>query len=132
MSQAAVTVLVQIALATCHVYCSHPVVSALLCSVAEPQARRALSDRQTADLIRVAALPPERLLKSLQEIIRRQLSNLQLPLLQQWGVSVEPKPLEVGQVQPDCLCRVWHSICNLVLQSAYTAMVFCTLLCACS
>lgn len=74
----------------------NPLCVALRRSVPEPQAWTALTDRQTADLIRLAALQPEQRLRSLRSIIMAQLAGFRLSLLQLWGIAVNTDPLEVG------------------------------------
>ncbi|KAF8072802.1 AGO3 [Scenedesmus sp. PABB004] len=83
-----------------------------LCAVAAPQPRRALNERQTAELIKTAALPPEVRLRAIRAIVAGQLSGFRLRLLQAWGVSISPEPLEVpGRVLPDALLECGGGTC---------------------
>jgi hypothetical protein len=68
------------------------------CSIDKPQPRRTLTDRQTADLIRLAALPPDQRRRALMQLVQQVFSSWKLPLLQQWGVSISPQLLKVGNL----------------------------------
>eukprot|EP00882_Tetradesmus_deserticola_P023758 GHRQ01025869.1.p1 GENE.GHRQ01025869.1~~GHRQ01025869.1.p1 ORF type:complete len:543 (+),score=233.39 GHRQ01025869.1:46-1629(+) len=74
-----------------------------VCSIAQPQPRRTLTDRQTADLIKLAALPPDRRRSALMQLVKQTLSNWRLPLLQAWGVAISPDLL---RVRPIVVCIV--------------------------
>lgn len=62
------------------------------CSVL-PTPRKNLSEAQTAELIKVAALPPARKLQAYKAVIQRVLSPWSL--FKQWGVSVGANFMQV-------------------------------------
>jgi hypothetical protein len=66
-----------------------------------PQPRRTLTDRQTADLIKLAALPPDARRRALMQLVQQAFSNWQLPLLQKWGLAISPQLLKVRRM-PYC------------------------------
>jgi hypothetical protein len=68
----------------------------VLCSIAKPQPRRTLTDRQTAELIKLAALPPQHRLRAIQQLVQQAFNSWQLPLLKAWGVVISPKLLRVS------------------------------------
>lgn len=65
-------------------------------SIAKPQPRRTLTDQQTANLIKLAALPPEQRLAEIMRLVRQAFSSWQLPLLKAWGVTISPQLLRVS------------------------------------
>lgn len=69
------------------------------CSVDKPQQRRSLTGRQTADLIKQTALPPDQRMRALRELAAKVFAS---SLLQAWGVSVSQQPLKVS-CMPDQL-----------------------------
>uniref|UniRef100_A0A383WDW5 Piwi domain-containing protein n=1 Tax=Tetradesmus obliquus TaxID=3088 RepID=A0A383WDW5_TETOB len=83
-----------------------------VCSIAKPQPRRTLTDRQTADLIKLAALPPEQRLAEIMRLVRQAFSSWQLPLLKAWGVTISPQLLQVvGRVLPDAQLQYAKGTC---------------------
>jgi hypothetical protein len=70
-------------------------VSCVCRSITKPQPRRTLTDRQTADHIKLAALPPDVRRRALMQLVQQAFSNWKLPLLQKWGVAISPQLLKV-------------------------------------
>jgi hypothetical protein len=77
-----------------------------LCRVL-PTPRKDLNDKQTAELIRVAALPPARRLQAYKTVMNRIVSGW--TNFKQWGVTISANFMQVGAAIT--YCRTAHRCC---------------------
>jgi hypothetical protein len=85
-----------------------------------PTPRKNLTESQTAELIRVAALPPERRLAAYKAVLQKMVSSWQL--FRQWGVDISTSLMQVTTNDSQMLA----TLCNALLYMPFMAATVCS------